>query len=312
MANATEALRKLQSGETLTPEEKALLNIGSASVADASKPKTDLFTGKYGVFEVLLDDPTYGEELRKIKEALKAGNQTLAEDLWNRSKWGRLDSDAQSRILTKLQNENLYKERYKSWLINIKKQLVSKGLSADDKTLEKYFLDGIDDTTILDELAGKIEPKTAGGEIADSLERLRLIARNNGFNLEKDFGTQLTDWMQRISRGEPIGNFERLIRAQAKLGLPEKVASLLDEGLDLANIYGPYRTRMANILEIPVDSIKLDDPVLRSAIGPDKEMSLYDFQRALRKDPRWQYTQQASQEVSNGVKQVLQDFGFMG
>jgi len=272
----------------------------------------DLFTGKYGVFEVLLDDPTYGSELRKIKEALQAKNETLAEDLWNRSKWGRLDSDAQSRILTKLQNENLYKERYKSWLINIKKQLTAKGLSADEKALEKYYLDGIDDATILDELASSIEAKTAGGEAADALSTLRSTARNNGFNLDKDFGNQINDWLQRISRGEPVGNFERLIRSQAKLGLPEKVASLLDEGLDLANIYNPYRTRMANILEIPIDSIKLDDPTLRAAIGPDSEMSLYDFQRMLRKDSRWQYTDNAREEVSNATQKVLQDFGFMG
>lgn len=279
-------------------------------------PKTgatsDLFTGKYGVFEALIDDPIYGAELREIKAALNAGNQALADDLWNRSKWGKLDSDAQTRILTKLQNENLYKERYKSWLINIKKQLAAKGLSADEATLNKYFDDGIDDATILDELAGKIEAKTAVGETADALDTLRSVARNNGFNLDKDFGNQINDWLQRISRGEPVGNFERLIRSQAKLGLPEKVASLLDEGLDLANIYNPYRTRMANILEIPIDSIKLDDPTLRAAIGPDSEMSLYDFQRMLRKDSRWQYTDNAREEVSNATQKVLQDFGFMG
>ena len=54
-------------------------------------PKTgalpDLFTGKYGVFEVLIDDPVYGAELREIKAALAAGNQALADDLRNRSKW---------------------------------------------------------------------------------------------------------------------------------------------------------------------------------------------------------------------------------
>lgn len=272
----------------------------------------NLFNAKYGVFEVLIDDPIYGPELREIKAALKAKNQTLADDLWNRSKWGRLDSDEQSRVLMKLQNENLYKERIKSWIINIKKQLAAKGLSADDKVLQNYYDKGIDDATIIDELAGNVQAKTAGGEIADALETLRATARNNGFNLDRDFGTQLNDWSQRIARGEPVGNFERLIRSQAKLGLPEKVAALIDEGLDLNNIYAPYKNRMASILELPVDSIKLDDPLLRSAIGPDKEMSIYDFQRALRKDPRWQYTDNAREEVSNGVKQVLQDFGFMG
>ena len=44
----------------------------------------------------------------------------------------------------------------------------------------------------------------------------------------------------------------------------------------------------------------------------DKEMTLYDFQRALRKDSRWQYTDKARQEVSTAALQVLRDFGFQG
>jgi hypothetical protein len=69
---------------------------------------------------------------------------------------------------------------------------------------------------------------------------------------------------------------------------------------------------MAAILEVTPDSININDPALRMAIGPEKEMSLYDFQRQLRKDARWQYTNQAKEEVSNVALQVLRDFGFQG
>lgn len=304
------------------PTDEATLAAGKKNAATLAatlpqvNPKTgvtsDLFTGKYGVFEVLLDDPIYGPELREIKAALEAKNQALADDLWNRSKWGRLDADAQSRILMSKQNENLYKERLKSWLIGIKSKLVARGIKADDKTLEKYYTDGIDDATIIDELTGGITAKDAAGQAADALAKLRGIARANGFNLEKDFGNQVDSWLQRITKGESVDDFARLIRAQAKLGLPEKVGTLLDEGLDLSNIYAPYRTRMANLLEVTPDTISLDDPLLRSAYGQDKEMSLFDFQRAVRKDPRWQYTDNARQTVSNVALQVLRDFGFQG
>ena len=60
------------------------------------------------------------------------------------------------------------------------------------------------------------------------------------------------------------------------------------------------------------ETITLDDPTLRSAISPTGELSLYDFQKALRKDPRWQYTNNAKESVSNSVLKVLQDFGFRG
>lgn len=284
----------------------------SAASKTGSSFTPDLFTGKYGVFEVLIDDPIYGAELKAIKNALDAKNPTLAEDLWNRSKWGRLDSDAQQAYLLKLQNSNLYKERLKSWLIGIKRQLAIKGIKADDAKLEQYYLDGIDDLTIIDELTGGIGAKDAAGEAADALSKLRNTARLNGFNLEKDFGNQLDSWLQRVARGESVDDFARLIRQQAKLGLPEKVGTLLDEGLDLANIYAPYRNRMANLLELTPDSISLDDPLLRSAYGMDKEMSIYDFQRAVRKDPRWQYTDNAREEVSTAALGILRDFGFQG
>jgi hypothetical protein len=69
---------------------------------------------------------------------------------------------------------------------------------------------------------------------------------------------------------------------------------------------------MATTLELDPASIKLDDPVLRSAIGPDREMTTFDFKRALRKDSRWQYTDQAREDVSTAALGILRDFGFTG
>ena len=272
----------------------------------------DLFKGLFGITEILIDDPVYGEEIRAIKAAQDAGNETLATTLINKSKWAQLDADAQDAYLLKLKNSKLYKEKLNSWMVGIKRQLAAKGLKADDATLEKYYMDGIDDIVILDELAGGISAKGAAGEAGNALSVLSGIARANGFNLEKDFGNQIDGWLQRISKGEDIEDFKRIIRSQAKLGLPDKVKEQLDEGLDLANIYAPYRNAMAKLLELDSDAISLDDPILRMAYGQDKEMSIYDFKRAVRKDSRWQYTDNAREEVSNNALQVLRDFGFQG
>jgi hypothetical protein len=69
---------------------------------------------------------------------------------------------------------------------------------------------------------------------------------------------------------------------------------------------------MASLLEMTPDAINLDDSLLRSAYGMDKEMSIYDFKRAVRKDPRWQYTDNAREEVSSVALGILRDFGFQG
>jgi hypothetical protein len=165
------------------------------------------------------------------------------------------------------------------------------------------------------ELAALISYKPGtqlGGTVGADLTKLRATARANGFDLDTTFKDQINNWMQRLAVGESVETFQNTIRSQAKLGLPDKVANLLDQGLDLANIYAPYKNVMAAVLEVAPDSISLNDGTLRSAIGPEKEMSLYDFQRVLRKDPRWQYTDNARTESSDSVLKVLRDFGFQG
>ena len=165
------------------------------------------------------------------------------------------------------------------------------------------------------ELAALISYKPGtqlGGAIGGDLTTLRATARANGFDLDTQFGSNINDWLQRLAKGESIETFKNTIRGAAKLGLPDKVANLLDQGLDIKDIYAPYRNVMASVLEIAPDSISLDDKTLRMAIGPDKEMSIYDFQRTLRKDPRWQYTNNAREEASTAVLGVLRDFGFQG
>ena len=172
-----------------------------------------------------------------------------------------------------------------------------------------------DPNIIKRELAALVSYKPGmqlGGAVGGDLTTLRATAAANGFNLDTSFGSSINDWLQRLAKGESIETFKNTIRGAAKLGLPDKVANLLDQGLDLKDIYDPYKKVMASVLEVAPDSIGLDDKTLRMAIGPEKEMSLYDFQRMLRKDSRWQYTNNAREEASDGVLGVLRNFGFQG
>lgn len=149
------------------------------------------------------------------------------------------------------------------------------------------------------------------GKKSLTLQTLAKTAVANGLDLAV-FGDDVDTWVKRVENGEDIDIFKNLIRQTAKIGLPDKVGKLLDEGIDLSAVYSPYKNLMAKVLEVDAGSIKLDDPTLRAAIGPDKEMPIYEFERALRRDPRWQYTDTARQEVSDTALGVLKDFGFMG
>lgn len=155
---------------------------------------------------------------------------------------------------------------------------------------------------------GKILSGKAGQDLAD----LKATAKANGLDLDKAFGSSVQGWLQKLASGESVDTYKNIIRQSAKVGMPERIASLLDNGVDLQTIYDPYRNIMASTLEINPETINISDLMKSGAITQNGETSLYDFSKMLRKDPRWQYTQQAHQEYSDMTQQILKDFGFMG
>lgn len=160
------------------------------------------------------------------------------------------------------------------------------------------------------------------GQALQNYQTLQSIAKANGFGI-KDIlpgistaatsGDLETAVLQKLALGEiDINRVAQDARILASQGQPQYVRNLLNQGYDLENIYAPYKNQMAVILEVNPDQIDLNDPTLRSAITDKGDMNLFDFKRQLRQDNRWQYTQGAREEVSNGAMKVLQDFGFQG
>lgn len=158
-----------------------------------------------------------------------------------------------------------------------------------------------------DIVAKKAKQEESKGLVAD--QTLKSVADKNGITLDPE---QMRAFSDRVKKGEDVTLVANDIRKLAGIGQPDSVKKLIDQGIDLSTIYSPYKTILAQTLEINPNSITLNDPTLRMAIGPDKEMSLYEYQRALRKDNRWQYTDQARGEAADVAKTVLKDFGFMG
>jgi hypothetical protein len=150
-----------------------------------------------------------------------------------------------------------------------------------------------------------------GQTLANFSEEVLATVKNNG--LSKVINqSQIQGWAKRLQNGEKLDTINREIRNIAKVGMPDSVKTLMDSGIDLDTIYSPYKKAMATVLEVNPETISLDDSVLRKAIGPTGEMPIYEFERALRQDGRWQYTNNARKEVSDAALKVLRDFGFQG
>jgi hypothetical protein len=178
-----------------------------------------------------------------------------------------------------------------------------KSINIDAKTA-KQMLANINKIGLATEFGKRQDDKTITG-----IQQLQETARNNGLTL---LPSQIETYKTRLKNGEQVQTLQSNIRAMVANTMPDNVKKLIDSGVDLTEIYQPYRQSMATILEIPFDKIDLNDPTLTSAITDKGNMTIFDFKKSLRKDPRWQYTDNAREVVSSGLTQVLKDFGFMG
>ena len=87
------------------------------------------------------------------------------------------------------------------------------------------------------------------------------------------------------------------------------------QGDDPADIAAPYKQRMAMLLEVDEDQIDLNDALLQKAmqgVGADGKPSvtpLYAFDREIRQDDRWQYTDNAMDTYAKAGTRILEMFG---
>ena len=270
----------------------------------------------YGIGEALLSDKKYGKELTDVFNLYKAGKTTAALDALNKTNFAKLDSDARDRYVESVQNSDVYKEHLNSWLVGIKKSLKQQGITLDDAKLADYYLRGIDNATILDEAlkGSKFEEGKTGGTQANNYNALLATATRNGVSmslLPKVLGFDTMDQViKELQTGASIDDYNQKIRNYAKVAMPDWAKKLIDQGQDVTDIVSPYRATVADVLELPYTSVDVTDKHIQNALASN--MSLAELRKQLRKDDRWQYTDQAHSEVANATKQVLQDFGFMG
>ena len=219
------------------------------------------------------------------------------------------DPTQAASIITTVFKSELNRDPTAAELTKYTKQLQSAERRNPFKTVDGIRTGGLDKAQfIVGELQKLPEfAKKKTDKAALTSQSILGTARANGITLNQ---TQVDTFTKRVQDGEDVKTINNDIRNLASLGMPDKVVKLLNQGIDLDTIYSPYKNLMASILELNPDQIDLKDPTLRSAIGTDKEVSIYDFEKALRKDYRWQYTDNAKRDVSNVALKVLRDFGF--
>lgn len=187
---------------------------------------------------------------------------------------------------------------YEGWMDSDRKGLMEKALSQE-----------------IDPSTGMAKGRLMGG--AGNLEeKLRKIAQDNGLTLSDSYFQSAARSVASSLTTEE--DWVRDVRSQAASMWPPGWADKINAGADASSLASGYMNLMAQTLELDPSQIKLDDPVLRSAItkvddkGNPAMVGLGDFGQMLRDDPRYKQTSRYTNDLASIAMDVMRSFGLVG
>lgn len=146
-----------------------------------------------------------------------------------------------------------------------------------------------------------------------SITQLRDFALNNGIELPESYiATTAKDIENGVQNFDSVvANLRDTYVAQAYPAYAEQIKA----GQDLSTIAMPYLTAMASTLELPPGSLSVNDRTIQRALqakdrdGKPATVPLWQFQDALKKDSRYQYTTGAHEEMASSIDSLLSQAG---
>ena len=227
---------------------------------------------------------------------------------------------------TKINQPGVYqREIQTAWLPALRQEAVDKGLVITDANLtaiaQKAYDLGLTPTSPATlelfrglDSTGKPYVTTIQGGIAST-------AKQNIATANADYsGNFNQDWVNQAAQSVAEGTtteqyWTDQIKANAKGSFPAW-ANQIDAGLTMKQIASPYITAYSNILGVDPASVTLSDNLLKQGLqGNDPTqpagMPLWEFEKAVRKDPRWATSKDAMDSLSNVGASIARSWGLM-
>lgn len=167
-----------------------------------------------------------------------------------------------------------------------------------------------------------IEDITQGnGKIAKDVAEIKAYAADYGIRL--DTKQALDKVYSGLTPGKSLttGNLDSQKTAIKEMSKAfyGKLAPLIDQGVKVADIANQFAYYKGQTLELPDNAVSIFDEDIQNALkneGKDGVMTLTDYQKLLRNDPKtksvWLKTKNAREEASNYANEILKSFGLIG
>lgn len=180
-------------------------------------------------------------------------------------------------------------------------------------------LDGLEDQEIRNRMRPFLQAAITGqgaltGAAEDTERQLVQWARANGLAITGDV---VAKYVMNITEGsQTIESAKDDLRRMYLMGQYPAWSDRIQQGFDPADIAGPYKERIAQFLEVDEDSIDLNDGLLQRGMqgvgqdGKPRVVPMYEFDRMIREDPRWDKTDNAYAMYARVGNDLLRTFGF--
>lgn len=268
--------------------------------------------------KAMLEDSKYGAELKAVYDLWNAGKITDALNAYYNTQWYKtLGKTAADRYSLKKNQPTVYASELEAFKIIQKQRLSRVGVKIDDAELDGYLEQAFDGALTDGQLDAVIVKSASfgakfGGDTLTKIQNFREYANSFGMTYDE---TKYRQWGMDLFAGNITDSeIEQKIREESASAFPALSDQIL-KGTSLDALASAYKNTMATLLEIDADSIGYNDPTLRKAlqnVGPDGKPAvkpLWQFEKDLRMDSRWQYTNNARNTVDSMSLKVLQDWG---
>lgn len=187
---------------------------------------------------------------------------------------------------------------------------------------DRYMSEGWGDpnrTAVMQQaIAGMITVPPLGqmvGQAGDLQQQMKAVAEANGMKYADSY--YLSAAKSVASGLSTAEDWMRSIRTEAASLYPAWTDKI-NAGMNINDLASGYVNRMAQTLELDPNSINLNDPFIRQALGAKDAqgnptmMSMWEFEQKLRQDPRFMNTKQAQDDMYAAGNSILKMFGMAG
>lgn len=239
------------------------------------------------------------------------------------STWWATHSDTARQLFALMKTDPAtYQQNVNNLFANVQQMASQLGATLTQSQLHQFAVDALfggydqNQAMLNQKFAEFVKPVSGnhfGGQAGTYEDQIRQAMRDMGvFIPENQLDTQIK---QIIGGQSSVQSVMAQLRTQAA-GMYPAYASQINSGMNVSDIASPYIGRAQQLLEMGPGEMNIQTPLVKQALqymspdGKPSAMPMYDFENAVRRDPRWLSTDNAQDSFMSNAHRVLQDFGF--